>query len=99
MVGLGPIVCDGSERLLGRRDTFVLWTGRCVVRGPHGLARGLCPPLTNGVVHCIRDRTRGSITFVVDGHDCGIAYEGVPDDVVLHAVAALGWSCDSVELL
>lgn len=97
-VGLGPAVADGAV-LSGRCYTYTLWVGRCLARGPAGLGHGVYPPLSRGVVRCVRDRARGTIAFSVDGRDCGVAFYGVPGDVVLHAVAALGWSCDSVELL
>ena len=45
------------------------------------------------------DTAKGELSFVVDGVDLGVAYEGMPLDKPLVPCVLLRWEGDSVELV
>ena len=53
----------------------------------------------NTVVGAVIDTTVGKLSFVLDGKDCGPAYEKIPLDKPLVPCVLLEWSGDAVELI
>ena len=54
---------------------------------------------TGDSVGVVMDTTRGELSFVVNGVNHGVAYEGIPLDKPLVPCAILGWKNDYVELI
>ena len=54
---------------------------------------------TGDIVGVVMDTTKGELSFVVNGVNLGVAYEGIPLDKPLVPCVILGWKGDSVELV
>ena len=54
---------------------------------------------TGDSVGVVMDTTNGELSFVVDGVDFGVAYNGIPLDKPLVPCALLDWESNSVELI
>ena len=54
---------------------------------------------TGGTVGVVMDPTKGELSFVLNGVNLGVAYEGIPLDEPLVPCVILCWKDDSVELV
>ena len=54
---------------------------------------------TGDIVGVVMDTAKGELSFVVDGVNLGVAYEGIPLDEPLVPCVILGYGGDSVELV
>ena len=51
------------------------------------------------VIGVVMDTTKGELSFVVNGVNFGVAFEGIPLDKPLVPCVVLYWKDDSVELI
>lgn len=98
LIGLAPRrpIHDDDSLIYLADNAYVIWPCKGEVTFDE-TTLVYSDPFTSGVVRCVRDRVEGTISFVVNGKNWGVAFSGVGDEA-LYALAILG-NKSSVELL
>ena len=108
-IGVAPsdIDQDGGDNYYKCGWYFDCWDSTLYSGPPHNYRRKEYGPRkgkgeyvhTGDSVGVVMDTAKGELSFVVNGVDLGVAYEGIPLDKPIVPCVLLGERCDSVELV
>lgn len=105
MIGLSPshdFKADGEPNHSVRGYFFSISTRssyRSTKPKKREYANNITPPQNGSIIEVVYDRIQGTISYIIDGNQAGVAFDAVPSDVDLYPAVELPASGDSVQFL
>ena len=98
LIDAAAYTCDGPNNKKAGARAILLGNGALHGAGKHH-ATYTTRIASGSVVRCVRDRAAGTVRFVVDGVDRGVAFDHVPDGPLFPYADCCPGNNESVELV